>query len=82
MSCTMVKISVWKIVTDSYDSVTFATMSSIVQYFIYLMSCTMVKISVWKIVTDSYDSVTLFMDLETRGVTSSNRLLCSPRRFV
>jgi len=33
-------------------------------------------------VTDSYVSVTLFMDLETRGVISSNRLTGSPRRFV
>ena len=33
----------------------------------------MVKISVRNIVTDSYDSMT-FMDLETRGVISSNRL--------
>jgi len=49
------------------------SVSSIMQYFIYFISCTMLKISVWNIVTDSYDSMT-FMDLETRGVISSNRL--------
>jgi len=49
-------------------------LSSIMQYLIYFISCTMVNISVWYIVIDSHDSVTLFMDLETRGVISSNRL--------